>query len=81
MTQGGVVDSLNFIRDREHCEVFVADLPSAVTENDLRRLFKDVRYCLGCYTVPHLSQITVWFDERGQNYQNPYGTRRYSRVH
>lgn len=31
------------LRDRENCTVFVADLPTATTEDDLRALFKDVR--------------------------------------
>jgi RNA recognition motif-containing protein len=29
-------------RDREHCTVFVADLPDGITEDELNALFKDV---------------------------------------
>lgn len=30
-------------RDRENCTVFVADLPTGTSEEQLRALFKDVR--------------------------------------
>lgn len=32
----------NLYRDRENSTVFVADLPSGSTENELKELFKDV---------------------------------------
>lgn len=32
------------IRDRENCAVFVADLPPDTTDDDLKALFKDVRF-------------------------------------
>lgn len=53
-------------RDRENSTVFVAELPKDVSEDDLKTLFKDVRYVLKY--LASFDLLTVWPSERGQNY-------------
>ena len=51
-------------RDRENCTVFVADLPSGTSEEQLKALFKDVRTKYEERGIPCQANCAVWRNTR-----------------